>query len=719
MVSNTKKSIKSMKSNSKNSRKSNNNNKNKQGEKKDPIIKKIEKILNYVFEKGIDIMPKVETLTGKELGMLADNYAVVDKADGLRVVLYIDDTGKVYRLFNSLIFTDLGLNIGKTQKELHGSLIDTEYMENTDIYYAFDIIIHQSKDVRSLPFKDRYKCLLKFKDKLDKIVVKQFETEYPDFFKACQEVYYRPHPYNLDGLVFTPLDGSYEAKSLKWKPLKDLTIDFIVKIRKSYQENNKTYLILDLFVVMNKWEISRNNMRYPRNYQRYFPMIDNTFKMVPFPFMPEYDNTYSYCVIEVIDKGSDLDNLVGEEQLQKPRYYYRKVETETDDNKYRLSKVPVSRRRSINLIPIVDNSVVEFNYNINSRQTSPARKWVPYRYRQDRTVQYWTHLYNNEKSVNKLITGANSSFKANTIWKMYQDPITKDHIFGLKEIPKLYYVQTDIDRKNTRNMIQFHLWLKENLYKEYFFYKDYTENLLELSAGDGSDAANIVQQNPRYVLLIDLVATSLTKAQIDFKKFQNMYRNYETKVDILQLDLREDNIKKIVPYTKKNHIKYFEIVSIQFSFHYMMQTKQSFENLFKLIKTYTAPKGFYFMTCFDGATIYKMLKDKKEEVITVENQSDKILYKIEKMYDDSKEFDELDMFGTPINVFIYTIGGHIEYLVNFKKLVSYFKKNGFDLIDTKMFGKVAPTWERKRKMKLTEPEKRFSFLNRYAVFQKR
>jgi SAM-dependent methyltransferase len=686
----------------------------------DKYVNKIHKMTGINFLSGSEITTKVETLTGADVHQLIGNYAVVDKADGLRTVLYLGED-KTIRMLNEKQFKDTDIKCKGSCIGLTESLIDTEFIPKINTFFVFDVLVFHGEDVRKLPFEKRHELLLKFKNvswesESYDIKVKNYEVDYEDFFKACKKVYQAPHPYELDGLVFTPLKADYASKSLKWKPLKDLTIDFIVRIKKTYQDKGKTYLILDLFNSVTRPEMYKNGLRFPRGYYDYFPMINNTFYAVPYPFMPEYDSKHSYCVIEVTARKSVSKNFSysGDETMNNfeynhPEYFYKKVET-------------INGKRATKLIPIMDNSIVEMNYDIESKERNPAKKWVPYRFRRDRTVQYWTNLYYNEKKRDKTISGPNAKRKADVIWKMYQNPITTKMMFGEEPLPKLYYTQTNIDRSHTRNLVFFHLYIKEKLYETHFYYKNYSENLLELSAGDGSDAANIIKQMPGYVLMIDIIDTSLTKAAIDFKKFQNKFRKYNTKLDTLALDLREESVSKIGRVAKRNDVNKFDVVSIQFSFHYMMETKESFKNLFNTLKTYTQPGGFYFMTCFDGATVYKELKKTGKKIITVEGDPDTVLYGIERMYDKNTPFDELDMFGTPIKVSIHTIGRDmIEYMVNFKKLVAYFKKNGFDLIDTKMFSKVAPEWEKtnKDKRKLSKPEQEFSFLNRYAVFQRK
>lgn len=675
------------------------------------IIKKLEK-LGIHLEKGNEISTVVETLTRNELSLLDQKYVVVDKADGLRAVLYIDDGGNIFELDKTeLTFKDIKIKV--RSKKVCNSLIDTEYIPKLDAYFMFDILIFNDVDVREKPFKERYELIEIFsKLKNDRLFVKEYIVKYENIFKAAKEVYHRKHPYKLDGLIFTPLDGKYVDKSLKWKPIKDLTIDFICKIRKEFEKNGKRYLILDLYVIMNRYQMYNMELKYPPNYFKTFPMIDKTFQMIPYPFMPEFDPKYSYAVVEVttniemkdarsISRTEIDENLAIMAPAQSQMYYYKKY----------MNDDPTTKKYKI--VPIMDNSIVEFNYDINFKG-EPSQCWRPYRFRQDRTVQYWTTLFNNEHATKKLLSGPNSWIRAQRIWNMYETPITNEMIFGDEAIPQLYYVQTDIDRKNTRNMIHFHLFLKEQLYKNYIFYRNYTETLFELSAGDGSDAAHIVDSNLKYVLCTDLIETSLKKLERDMRKFQNLKHKHLTKFDTIPLDLREDNIKAVAGLIRTRNVKTFDVISIQFAFHYMMETEKSFTNLFNLINTYLAKGGFFFMTCFDGELVYNRLKNKDSEVITVENEKDKVLFKIDKLYDGKKAFNDLDMFGTPIDVFIYSIGSHKEYLVNFTKLIKYFKAHGMDLVETMTFEQVSKSW----KGELSAPEKKFSFLNRYAVFQK-
>jgi hypothetical protein len=221
--------------------KSKNNVNNKIRIYSDKYVNKIHKSTGINFQSGSEITTKVETLTGADVHQLDGNYAVVDKADGLRSVLYLGDD-KIIRQLDEKKFKEITIKCSGKCDSLTESLIDTEYIAKIKTFFVFDILVFHGKDVRNQSFEKRHELLLKFKDlKWDSkdynIIVKDYEVDYENFFDACKKVYNRKYKYELDGLVFTPLKGDYGSKSFKWKPLKDLTIDFIVRIRKKYSND--------------------------------------------------------------------------------------------------------------------------------------------------------------------------------------------------------------------------------------------------------------------------------------------------------------------------------------------------------------------------------------------------------------------------------------------------------------------------------------------------
>ena len=94
---------------------------------------------------------------------ILSGYTVTEKADGERILMYINSKGNVYIINNTLRVEDTGII---ADKKIANSLIDGEYItcdKRTDIhkrniYAAFDIYYINNKKVTDLPLIDTKKC---------------------------------------------------------------------------------------------------------------------------------------------------------------------------------------------------------------------------------------------------------------------------------------------------------------------------------------------------------------------------------------------------------------------------------------------------------------------------------------------------------------------------------------------------------------------------------
>ena len=106
---------------------------------------------------------------------ILSEYTVTEKADGERLLMFIDDIGNVYLIDNTYKVFDTGL---RSSKELYNSLIDGEYIscdKRTDkssmgLYAAFDMYYYGGVKITSLSLIEddskedsRYKYLLNSK----------------------------------------------------------------------------------------------------------------------------------------------------------------------------------------------------------------------------------------------------------------------------------------------------------------------------------------------------------------------------------------------------------------------------------------------------------------------------------------------------------------------------------------------------------------------------
>lgn len=214
------------------------------------------------------------------------NYNVTDKADGLRVMPFVDKEGELYLL-------DMGLNVYRTglrNGACRNSLLDAEWVTHdkegraVNLLLIFDCYMvskssGESRDVSRLPFyesdpdkESRYNILknwMEFWRKTEEISsrlvtstnrlqisLKNFyfaggvgvgasaaATSNPiEIFQHCSRILDTPMIYHTDGLILTPNNlplpgrpGEVFASQFKWKPADQNTVDFLVTYEKDLE----------------------------------------------------------------------------------------------------------------------------------------------------------------------------------------------------------------------------------------------------------------------------------------------------------------------------------------------------------------------------------------------------------------------------------------------------------------------------------------------------
>jgi hypothetical protein len=184
--------------------------------------------LNVELRYGI--FNQVVTLEKQYLPTLINGkYSVTEKADGERVFIYIDDKKNIYRLNPTNVILDKTI-LAKLEKTLKitNTLIDGELLSinGKNTFLGFDLLYYNGKDYRNFNLDTRLKYLSTVINDLNKIKlefifkVKVFYTT--DVFTNAAKIWNnraKLFPYNLDGLIFTPIRGSYQGNlpNFKWK----------------------------------------------------------------------------------------------------------------------------------------------------------------------------------------------------------------------------------------------------------------------------------------------------------------------------------------------------------------------------------------------------------------------------------------------------------------------------------------------------------------------
>ena len=204
--------------------------------------------------------------------LVKHNYAAVDKADGERLLFYLNG--------ENLYTIDLAFNVKKiniTIKKHNESVIDGELVtiKGKKVFLVFDCILFEGKDVRDKFLKSR----LDMGDKIQKYL-NTLNTEYEfrlkkfyfenDIYKASEKVLNTKYPYELDGIIYTPTNKQYSGENFKWKPSEFLTIDFVIKDVVPKVTKNKLRKV-NLFVGIDSNRAYKLGLNVPKG-QRYFPV---------------------------------------------------------------------------------------------------------------------------------------------------------------------------------------------------------------------------------------------------------------------------------------------------------------------------------------------------------------------------------------------------------------------------------------------------------------
>ena len=186
------------------------------------------RITNIDIEIMNSIQNSVVTLERPDINkLIKSQYAVVDKADGERKFIYIDATGSVYHINPTDAIREKIL-ISNIKTNYTNTLIDCELINIKDkkVFYGFDILFYKGNNYRGMNLKTRLPVLseviqeLSIKNKTFLYKEKKFYLS--NIFKNANHIWKNKKklfPYSLDGLIFTPINGTYigHMPNFKWK----------------------------------------------------------------------------------------------------------------------------------------------------------------------------------------------------------------------------------------------------------------------------------------------------------------------------------------------------------------------------------------------------------------------------------------------------------------------------------------------------------------------
>lgn len=205
-------------------------------------------------------------------------YTLTDKADGERYMLFINDN-KLFLITKKRIIPT-GMIIENYNKSLFdGELIKISNHKDIYRYLIFDCLFITGIDIRKEKLLDRYEKIKSFVQQIEpqmhKLSTIPFTIDYKIYkipisekesiYELSKNLWNKRDTldYNLDGMIYTPnvdyFKYSTTNKIYKWKPAEYMSIDFNVKILKTFgtelevdlrwyngfKKHNETAMLLD------------------------------------------------------------------------------------------------------------------------------------------------------------------------------------------------------------------------------------------------------------------------------------------------------------------------------------------------------------------------------------------------------------------------------------------------------------------------------------------
>ena len=556
--------------------------------------------------------------------------------------------------------------------------------------------------------------------------------------------------YKLDGIIFTPIKQDYKPNlnpneiginEYKWKPPSSVSIDFYI----NFKLDKKTGRPLKIYDRTLEDDVGFYNICH-----LYITEIGVDHEPKHVEFRKEFDDHYTHLPINKDGNVVDLEGNI-----------------------------------------IRDKTVVEFIYDKNKPNNF---RWIPMRTRTEKD-------YGNGKKT--AIMTWNSIVHGLTVddLKILSGPLYMKRkkqlldIHDTDEVETYYQQKVDI----AIPMRSFHNFIKSNLITLYVsptinsknrnFSQVRQKRVLDGAVGRGGDVSKYSIAQAKEVVALDVDKTSffgnngaiqkyrtwsrrsnpsktetqLFNTNVHHEKILNKLKFKNSRFQFIQADftrkldgktqsqkingMESDNIKRLTNALREQ--KSFDVISIQFAMHFFFQNKEGFYTFLDNINKNIINGGYFIATCFDGETIFNLLKDKDEHSLdyTDEKGNLNVLFKIKKLFKEKKLSDVT--IGSPIEVFNILIkqdGSDVEYLVNkdwFIKVMDEYCD--MECVDTNLFStfykdneKIIETMHENNiyqrglknhidqihsfytsKEDTTRLSREYSFLNRYYVFRKR
>ena len=614
-------------------------------------------------------------LTNKEYtlpftGNIRKDYLVTVKADGERVLMFINNDGKVYFINRSGLVRYMGCKIPNYKLSLFdGEFIDKDknggFLRN---YYIFDAYYIKNEDIRAKKLgmekesNSRNKIMKVFVDSLQhnggifyehpnfKLYIDKKKyvsgnirqpkkdsnydpdasNEDTEIFKACQQILKKVHvdygglsnihqfTYAVDGLIFIPrnLGVGQEYPDEKMKEFSK-SRPWVANMKWKPHFLNS----YDFSVKFNIDIVTKHQMEVYRNEKLYKQV------MLRVSYSPNFHGLY-HNALRVLNEGLITYGKEFYENFKPTTPFSGSVDKNgTLIEDLHITNIMTDIRG--NMIAhdgsiIQNGDIVEFVYDKNEE---PNFRWKP-------------------KLIRSGKNKANGFHTCNQIWKQTHNPITLDMIttgenIETNEMTGTTFYKLTLDAKQyfSEPMKHYHNFVKGQLL-EMAVYDRSNISLLDLGCGKMGDIHKYVKNKIKFLVGIDYSHDNIynDKDSAPIRVINNKYKSNKIKklsnntmviwgdvsknissgeaamdvlnkyyLDILYGRVTVNDVSKLGKMRNKGK-QHFDIVSCQFAMHYFFENIEKLEGFITNIYENLKEGGMFIGTCLDGEHVFSALK---------------------------------------------------------------------------------------------------------------
>ena len=619
------------------------------------------------------------------------NYGITYKLDGMRYLLY-SYNGVYYGIDINMNILDTGIKCKDTD---NGSIIESELVGTK--FYCFNVLFFRKTDIRQthlVPTKvdPKQGRLLNLRELLSNVVCSNVYTITEALYKfgmgeevftLCKELWEKRDSFEapIDGLIFTPVLSYYPPTGraweefFKWKPLNMNSIDFLIKVEKDLENNDKIY-----------------------------PHIKTT------PDGESIIIQYKVLLLHV----SSIIRRPGEKTIINAIYF----NPENEDSEIPLlarAKMPLNEKGQMTAIdpdngiitPIHDDTIVEFIYD----DDADFFKWKALRLRTDKTRKY---------KEGAPIYG-NNELTANDIWKTIKNPIT-EHIITTGDLTGAHVQNEEIkDCFYVEKQPDYNEFLFNAVYNLIKMTASKVENqnqikLLEFSTGMGFFLPYWKELKIKDVVSINIDRTCTDYAIKFFKDYPKpkpvvsyiwgaydrmMFPNYETGLS----EVNKKRLKEYIPTTEM-----FDIATAFFVPEQAFSKQTAVRTLLTNINENLIMGGTFISMGLNGESIFNMLKQSKE--LSDSDLTGKLNWSLEKLYKIRAFDSSKPVFDKQFKLKTQNITWNLN-LVPVKYYIKLIEEYGFTIIDVGNVEKLS-----KGEVKLSDKSEPYALSYFYLIAQK-